>query len=328
MNRPRDPLPPWAAATSSLAGITIDWDAPLARWTTFQLGGPCTALVHCTSPEPLPELLAIFAAHRVRWRLLGGGSNLLVADEGIPEVVLRFADGPLNLRRDGDVLDVPAHAGLDDLAAQCARLGWDGFVFANGIPGTIGGAIAGNAGAFGDDIGSRVCSLMIADPAGRVHEIGPAQCGFRYRHSALAETGWVILRARLAVADGDPARLQAERERILALRRQKHPDWHIQPTAGSFYRNIEPTSAAKQRQAAGWFLEQAGAKTFREGGARVFERHANIIVADGPGCRAAHVHRLALRMAAAVRERFGIELIPEVRRWGEFDRPARECGTP
>jgi len=310
---------PWLAAARQLPGVVIELGARLADYTTFRLGGPCAALVQCASSDPVPALIALWSEHEVRWRLLGGGSNVLVSDRGVPEVVLRLAQQGGEICEEGGVLDVPAGMPLDLLAEECARRGWDGFVFANGIPGTVGGAIAGNAGAFGEDMGDRVVSLTVCDSAGRVSDLSPAACGFRYRHSDLAESGRVILRARLAVGRADAAVLLAERERILTERRAKHPDWRLQPTAGSFYRNIEPSSAAERRRAAGWFLEQAGAKQFREGGARVFERHANIIVADGPGCRAIHVHRLALRMAAAVRERFGLELIPEVRRWGTFD---------
>lgn len=312
----------WLAAAWRLPGVEIEPGVRLADWTTFRLGGPCAALVRCGSPDSLPALIAMLAEQRVRWRLLGGGSNLLVSDAGVPEVVVRLAHDAVDIRAEEGTIEVSAAMPLDALAAECARRGWDGFIFAIGIPGTVGGAIAGNAGAFGEDIGARVRSLSVCDSAGRVFEMSPAECEFRYRHSALADSDRVILRARLEIGRADPAVLLAERERILAVRRAKHPDWRSQPTAGSFFRNIEPTSAAERRQAAGWFLEQAGAKAFREGGARVFEKHANIIVADGPGCRAADVHRLALRMAAAVRERFGLELIPEVRRWGRFDSAA------
>ena len=103
----------------------------------------------------------------------------------------------------------------------------------------------------------------------------------------------------------------------MELRRTKHPDWKITPTAGSFFKNIEPTSAAGRRQAAGWFLEQAGAKTMKVGGARVFEKHANIIVADRD-CSAQDVLDLSRRMAEAVKQKFGLVLTPEVRLVGSF----------
>ena len=111
--------------------------------------------------------------------------------------------------------------------------------------------------------------------------------------------------------------MQAERERIMEFRREHHPDWHKEPCAGSVFRNIEPTSAADRRQAAGRFLEEAGAKVMRVGGARLYEKHANIIVAD-PGCTAQDVWELSEQMAAAVKEKFGIDLVREVRFIGDF----------
>jgi UDP-N-acetylmuramate dehydrogenase len=115
----------------------------------------------------------------------------------------------------------------------------------------------------------------------------------------------------------DAGAMQRERARILELRRTKHPDWRTMPCAGSVFRNVEPTSAAERRQAAGWFLEQAGAGLFQVGGARLFEKHANIIVAD-PGATARDVFELSEKMAAAVRERFGFELEREIRLLGAF----------
>ena len=125
------------------------------------------------------------------------------------------------------------------------------------------------------------------------------------------------MRLRLAPAS-DPLALLDERQGILDLRRSKHPDWRRIPTAGSFFRNIEPTSAAARRQAAGFFLEQAGAKAMRVGGARVFEKHANILVTEGE-CNAQDVRELARRLTAAVREKFGFTLVPEVRLLGFED---------
>jgi UDP-N-acetylmuramate dehydrogenase len=121
----------------------------------------------------------------------------------------------------------------------------------------------------------------------------------------------------LKLLRGDRERLQARRREIRDLRASKHPDLRVTPTAGSFFKNVEPTSKAERRQAAGWFLEQVGAKGMRAGGASVYEKHANIIVAE-PGCRAADVHALSLRMAEAVRGKFGLELQREVRLVGPF----------
>ena len=129
----------------------------------------------------------------------------------------------------------------------------------------------------------------------------------------------VVLAARFRLAkDADPVLLGRERERILAWRRARHPDWRSVPCAGSFFRNVEPVSTAGRRQAAGWFLEQAGASSMRVGGAAVFPRHANILIKADPACTAQDVYDLSVRMAAAVRERFGLELVREVETVGSF----------
>jgi UDP-N-acetylmuramate dehydrogenase len=136
--------------------------------------------------------------------------------------------------------------------------------------------------------------------------------GFSYRSSRLQLGREIVTTAVLKLEAGDPAELGKQRDENLNVRRHKHPDWRKQPTAGSFFKNIEPTSSAERRQAAGWFLEQAGAKEMRVGGARVFEKHANIIVAED-GCKARDVLELSRKMAESVKGKFGFDLVPEVR---------------
>lgn len=287
--------------------------------TTFRLGGPCRRLIDCADAPALLAALGRLRDDETPHFVMGGGSNLLASDEGLDVVVVRFAGAPpAFVPRGGGVLEVPAATALDDLALYAAREGLDGLRFASGIPGTVGGAVAGNAGAYGEQIADRIEALTVLRRDGTTEETGPAAFAFAYRRSSIIEHGTVVLSVRLRLTPGRPELLMAERERILAERKARHPDWRVLPSAGSFFKNIEPTSAAGRRQAAGWFLEQAGAKTFREGGAAVYEGHANIIVNAEPACTAADVHRLSQRMAAAVRAKFGLVLEPEVRRIGRF----------
>lgn len=312
------PMPSWMSAVTQIPGVRCLAGARLADFTTFRLGGPCPYLLDCPASDRLPQVLAILRDVGARWRLLGGGSNVLVSDAGVDEIIVRHAADTPDIRQAGTELDVAAATPLDLLAHYCAEQGLDGLIFATGIPGTVGGAIAGNAGAFGEDLGGRLVSLTLLDAHGRIREVAPASCGFAYRQSDIPARGDTVLRARFRFARGNRDALLSERRRILALRRERHPDWRVLPTAGSFFRNVEPTSAAGRRQAAGWFLDRAGARSMREGGVRVFERHANILVKDRPDGTAADAHRLALRMAEAVRQMFGLVLTPEVRRWGAF----------
>lgn len=298
--------------------ITVIPRAPLRAFTTFHLGGACRALVFCETAVQVGQAVECLAEADEPFLLIGGGSNLLVSDVGLDCVVIRFATQQFDVQCEGMDLIVGAGTPLDDVAHFAVRAGLDGLLFATGIPGTVGGAVAGNAGAFGEQMADRVLSLDLVGRDGRRREATRDDLDFSYRASSLQQTGDIVLAARLRLKRGDRPRLLSERRRILSLRREKHPDWRVLPTAGSFFKNIEPTSAAGRRQAAGWFLEQAGAKSMRVGGARVFEKHANIIVADPAGCRAADVRQLSQRMAAAVHEKFGLDLVPEVRLLGPF----------
>lgn len=298
-------------------GISV-LEKPLLRdFTTFRLGGPCPCLVSCTTPRQLEVAVGEFAAAGRKFLLIGGGSNLLVSDEGLDAGIIRYYSEEPAIRCHGDVLEVDGATLLDDLAVFAVEHGLDGLVYASGIPGTVGGAIAGNAGAFGQQIGDRVESVLLVDPSGRKQWQAGKSLGFAYRHSRLQDSGEILVTAILRLPPGDAAELKKQRAAILQQRREKHPDWRKQPTAGSFFKNIEPTSAAERRQAAGWFLEQAGAKSLRVGGARLFEKHANIIVAEH-GCTAQDVKDLSKRMAAAVKAKFGFDLSPEVRVIGRF----------
>lgn len=287
----------------------------LTDFTTFRLGGPCRELVTVGEAAAAAEIIRGWNAAGIPWRTMGGGSNLLVADAGIPEAVLRISSAVPDCRREGDAICVSAGTALDALARFAAEEGVAGLGFASGIPGTVGGGICGNAGAFGAALGDVLGRVEILTLAGEKKTVGKAEIDFGYRRSSLQNTGAVVVRAWFRAAAGDRSRLAAERAEILAIRREKHPDWRVLPTAGSFFKNLPPATAGGPRRAAGQLLEQAGAKQMRAGGAYVFEKHANIVIA-GPGATARDVAGLAVHMAAAVKERFGADLEPEVRFWG------------
>ncbi len=291
----------------------------MEAFTTFRLGGPCRALWTCRSAAEVAGALSRLRGGRTPFLLVGEGSNLLVADAGVDRVVVRYAEAPLAPEVDGPLVTVDAGADLDDLAAWCVERGLDGLLFASGIPGTVGGAVVGNAGAFGEQVADRLEAVRLLGADGAARDAAHRDLGFSYRRSALRGGSDVVLRATFRLAPGaDAGRLRVERERLLAWRRGRHPDWRVTPCAGSFFRNVESGSRAGRRQAAGWFLEQAGARSMRVGGAAVCERHANIIVKAEPACTAQDVYDLSLRMAGAVRRRFGFDLVREVEVIGAF----------
>ena len=294
----------------------------LSEWTTFGLGGECGGWAEARDAAEAVEALEAWSRAGAAWRVMGGGSNLLVADAGVEENVLRMADGGQGPKEvvweeDGGVV-VAAWAGmeLDRAVRWGVEGGWEGWEEFSGIPGSVGGAVCGNAGAFGRAVGEAVEAVEVWE-AGRGRRIlRGEELGFGYRRSALQGGGAVVLRAFLRLAQGDGARAAERREEILALRREKHPDWRGGArTAGSFFKNPAPTVGETRRRSAGAMLEAAGAKGMREGGAYVFEKHANILMA-GDGATAADVRRLAERLADAVEVRFGERLEWEVRWWG------------
>ena len=301
----------------STLAVGLKPNAPLADYTTFRLGGPCRFLITCQSPQELEAAIGELLESKQNFILIGGGSNLLVSDDGVDAVVLSYASPRPLISREGTDLIVSGSTQWDHLVEFALECGLGGVNYASGIPGTVGGAIVGNAGAFGQQVGDHLTSVCLLTKDGIKKEVNPSSLDFRYRHSNLKQTGQIVLSARFAMTPGDPEKLRQERLEILKLRGEKHPDLKRQPCAGSFFRNIEPTSQAERRQAAGWFLEQAGVKHFRVGGACIFEKHANIIV-KSDGCRSQDVYDLHKLMAQAVKEKFGLDLVREVRLVGRF----------
>ncbi len=293
-------------------------DALLSAYTTFQLGGPCKSLVECTTPDELIQTVQKLKKENTPFLLIGGGSNLVVSDQGLNTTIIRYLSLTPLIERSGHEITVSASTILDDLALFCVDEGLEGLNYATGIPGTIGGAVVGNAGAWGKQVGDVLKSALVLDDQGKIKTVGPEYFAFSYRHSRLKETNDIIVSVTFTVTPGDPVALARERAEILKKRSEKHPCLSIHPCAGSFFRNIEPTSKAERRQAAGWFLEQAGGKDLKVGGAYIFEKHANIII-KGPNATAQDVHDLHLKMMDLVKKKFGLQLIREVRFAGKFN---------
>ncbi len=299
------------------AGVTVHPGSRLASITTFQIGGTARIRMDCPSPRDLPAVLAALRAGGWPWVLLGEGSNVLVSDEGFPGAVLRFQSRDLDARTEGGILDVNAAAPLDELVRTTVDRGRAGLVACSGIPGTIAGAIVGNAGAWGRQIADVLTEVQCLQPGGGVSWRPAEDLGFTYRSSRLKASGDIVLRGRFRLREGEREALRAERQGILEARARKHPDWRREPCVGSIFRNIEPTSAAGRRQAAGWFLEQVGAKELRVGGAAVYPKHANIIINRG-GATARDVMELLSILHQRVLDRFGLNLEREIRLLGPF----------
>ncbi|MBI4309479.1 MAG: UDP-N-acetylmuramate dehydrogenase, partial [Candidatus Omnitrophica bacterium] len=298
-------------------GVRGSSKIPLAQFTTFQLGGPCRYLVECATPDALQSTVRQLAQENTPFLLIGGGSNLVISGAGLDVAVIRYVSSTPLIEREGNDVRVAASTELDALALFTVEEGLEGLVYTCGIPGTVGGAVAGNAGAWGKQVGDVLKSALILDKQGNTKTVGPEYFAFSYRHSRLKETDDIVMEATFALKPGDPIALAHERAQILRIRAEKHPNLSTHPCAGSFFRNVGATSKAGQRQAAGWFLEQAGGKSLSSGGAHIFNKHANIII-KGPHCTAQDVYDLHLKMIELVKNKFGFLLNREVRFAGKF----------
>lgn len=282
--------------------------APLGDLTTLRVGGAADLLCPVANPEHARRFQAFALDRDLPFFILGGGSNVLADDRGYGGMILHVTADSMTCR--GDTVRVGAGASFDGLIAHTLDKGLTGLEFASGIPGTVGGALVGNAGCYGHEIGEFLVEAVVLFPDGNLTTVGPETFGFRYRETDIRETGAVVLEAVLKLNRGNVHAAGDQRAERITDRRAKHPV--DVPSAGSWFRNLPPAAPGEHRRAAGRFLDEAGAKEMHEGDAHVFPKHANIIVNRGQA-RSEDVLRLAARMKRAVQERFGVELIEEVR---------------
>lgn len=290
------------SALSAVVATPVRADEPLASYTTFRIGGPADYLVTVNSSSELSEVLAILAAHDIAHVVIGSGSNLLVSDAGYRGAVIRLGEGFGALAVRGTSLVVGGSARLSAAVRLAAEQGLSGLEFAAGIPGTVGGAIAMNAGSRDVWIGSVVSSVSVLGADGAVVTLAPADVEWGYRTTSIRDHA-VVLETTLTLTLGDPEMIQRAMAESLARRRATQP--LDRPNAGSVFRNPPGDSAGR-------LIEACGLKGARVGGAEISTVHANFIVA-GPGATAADVAALMDRAAGEVSARYGIELTPEIR---------------
>jgi len=291
---------------------------PLRHHATFRIGGPADYFFAGRTPDQMVAALRVARECELPVFLLGGGSNLLVSDDGFRGLVLKNACDMVEF--DGSAAQVGCGTDFLDLIHQCRDRSLTGLEFAAGIPGSVGGALYGNAGCYGDDIGHYTIECSHVDLAGERVETRPAAWyEFAYRDSRLKRDPRVLLTALLHFKPGDRAEIQKTIDEKLEIRRVKHPQWRIEPTAGSYFKNLPPDwqmpgarhSPGTRRVAAGQVLDECDCRGLRVGDAMVFSKHANIIVNAGHAT-ARDVLELAAEMKRRAREKFGVELEEEV----------------
>lgn len=283
---------------------------PLARYTSFRIGGPADALVHVETVEVLQQVQAIARRHAIPVFILGGGSNLLIRDGGVRGLVLRLRGVFRTHWLDPSGERARVHAGvgcsLSRLAMRVARQGWSGLEFAYGIPGTLGGAMVMNAGTYLGDLSQVLVAAQVLLDDGQVCELPADALGLRYRGSSYPD-GSIVLQAAMQVQRDDRERIETTMRESNAHRQRSQPLW--MPNAGSIFKNPPGTAAAR-------LIDELGLKGTCIGGAMISPVHANFLVNVGQA-RAADVEALMAMIQHRVEDAYGVTLEPEVRIVGE-----------
>lgn len=281
---------------------------PMSRHTTFRIGGPADYFTIPGSPEEIKGLTEICRSEGVPYYILGNGSNLLVGDKGYRGVIIQIYKNMSAIRVENERIYAQAGALLSKIAAEALANGLKGFEFASGIPGTLGGAVMMNAGAYGGEMKMVLESAVALTQTGEVVSLNLEELELGYRTSIIAKNSYVVLEAVLKLEAGDQDRIRANMEELKEKRVTKQPLEY--PSAGSTFKRPEGHFAGK-------LIEDAGLRGFQVGNAQVSEKHCGFVI--NRGCAtAAEILSLMEQVADRVEAQSGVRLEPEVKRIGEF----------
>lgn len=281
---------------------------PMARHTTFRIGGPADYFVELGSIEQIRAAIQVCREENLPWFVLGRGSNLLVSDKGYRGVILSIYKDFQKTEIQGETVTVQAGVLLTTLSGKVLDASLTGLEFASGIPGTIGGAVVMNAGAYGGEMKDIVRKVTVLDQDGEVRTLTCGEMQFGYRTSLAKEKGYIVLGAELTLKQGEKEKIREEMQALKAKRIEKQPLEF--PSAGSTFKRPEGYFAGK-------LIMDAGLRGAAVGGAQVSEKHCGFVVNTG-NATAADVRELMRQVQGKVQEQFGVHLEPEVRFLGEF----------
>lgn len=281
---------------------------PMKNHTTFRIGGPADALALPKTPEEVAEVVHFCHEHAQPYYVLGNGSNLLVSDEGYRGLVLQLYRNFNDIQVNGETITVQSGAMLAAVARTAYQTGLTGLEFASGIPGTIGGAVVMNAGAYGGEMKNVLKEVTVLTKEGEVLVIPAKALELGYRTSVIPKNGWIVLGAVLQLKKGDQEQILARMEELKEQRITKQP--LDLPSAGSTFKRPEGYFAGK-------LIMDAGLRGFTVGGAQVSEKHCGFVVNRG-NATAADVWELICEVKRRVKEMTGVELEPEVKLLGDF----------
>lgn len=288
---------------SSSVKADLFLDEPMSKHTTYKIGGPADLLVVPHSAEDLKKVLSEISSAKVPYLIMGNGSNLLVSDQGIKGAVIKICGAMDKIEIDGTTVKAQAGAYLGKLQNACAEKGLSGLEFFSGVPSTVGGAIAMNAGSWGGTISLFLKNVTALTKNAKVIKLNKTDCGFSYRGSDILKYGSIVLDAEFELKKRDPILVQASQKEILRLKSSSQPLTY--PSAGCVFKN-------PGKEAAGQMIEQAGLKGEKLGGAQVSEVHANFIINTG-NATAADVMGLIDKIKKAVLDKTGAVLELEIK---------------
>lgn len=280
---------------------------PMSRHTTFQVGGPADYYL-IPREEQIAAVTGLCREEQIPLEVIGNGSNLLVGDKGIRGAVLEVGSQNSQVYAEGDMIYAQAGVSLARAAQEAARASLSGLEFASGIPGTVGGAIVMNAGAYGGEMKDVVKWVRILDRNGEIHRLETEELAFSYRHSIVPDMGGIVLSAAFLLKPEDETLIRARMELLRNQRIQKQPLEY--PSAGSTFKRPEGYFAGK-------LIMDSGLAGFRVGGAQVSEKHCGFVINAG-GATATDILQLITEVQDTVQKKFGVRLETEVKMIGEF----------
>lgn len=293
-------------AAQMLPQVELRFHEPLAKHTSFRIGGPAEVMAFPKTEEELSQILKVSKELDIKWVILGAGTNVLAPDEGLGGLVICLKDCMNGMEPlEGERIRVMSGVTMSRAAVFASKLGLSGMEFAHGIPGTVGGGVYMNAGAYGGEIGQICESVTVMDRQGRTRTLSREEMGFSYRHSVLEDTGDIVLSAVFHLTRDTPEGVMGRMKELLSKRSASQP--LDLPSAGSAFK----------RPAAGYaaaLIDGAGLKGFQVGGAAISSKHAGFAVNLG-GATAGDVKDLLRQVSDRVYESAGIRLEPEIRIW-------------
>lgn len=279
-------------------GCRITPECSLSEYITFRFGGPCRALVSVNSVESAAKLIEYMKTNGIKYGILGRGSNVLAADEGFDGVILLFGSDFSQIKVKGNTIRCDAGASLSSACVHAQQNGLSGMENLFGIPGTVGGALYMNAGAYGSEMKDVVISAEYIDENCRIRSISAKDMELSYRHSVFSGTSNVITSVTMQLTEGDPAEIKARMNECMSKRSSKQPLEY--PSAGSTFKRPEGSYASL-------LIEQCGLKGFSCGGAMVSEKHSGFVINKGYAT-CADVLELCEKVKAEVKEKTGYQL--------------------